>query len=348
LVEVLSVPDSTLARDNLFQLNVLIWASFPQPRGAPVTPVLRNAGYAFWSIEQPLNSNTVELARLRRTGSIILVQPNPVADAVFQHESTNTCVLVECKPSSFGVNSEWAPQARGLIVAGGNVTSRLAGVNRKTVGEVCYLIPEEDARSTDATLVALAREVSSMGFPSCPTGPLGVSIKDDGVYLGLPSQPQGEAKMPREMIPKQRIVSVHPGQDPSPLYVIPWIPDVQDNVNMEAFKEKLRQRILAWLGKSSVGGQISLLFEDLLNEISQGVLGYWRDKASKTGRILPMVAKVVSALFGDDVRVNIGVQEISVKLNIEKDRGELMERVRTAGLPQKLPEGVQLRMENQH
>jgi len=60
-----------------------------------------------------------------------------------------------------------------------------------------------------------------------------------------------------------------------------------------------------------------------------------------------MVGKVVGILFGDDTRISIGKREVTANLKLEKDREELMEQVRTVGLPQKLPEGIQLRMEEQ-
>lgn len=336
--------DSALAKDNLFQLNTLVWASFPQPMDAPVTPALRNVGYTLCAIEQPLDADVAERVRLSR--ATLEIRPNPVVDVVLYHAKNHTYILMECKPSSFGVNSEWAPQGRGMIVAGGNVASRL-GVSRRSAGEVCYLVPADDAQSTDATLIALQEEVSSQGFTACPTGPLGLSIKSDGAYLGLLNQPEGTAQMPLKLTPEQRVVAVNADQDPRPLYVIPWIPDVQDDTDLEAFKEKLRAQLLSWLGKAPIAGQIILSFEELLDEISRGVFRYWRDKASLTGRVLPMVGKVVEILFGDDTRVSIGKREVTANLKLEKDREELMEQVRTVGLPQKLPEGIQFRMEEQ-
>jgi hypothetical protein len=336
--------DFALARDNLFQLNCLLWASLPQAPDAPVTPVLKNAGYVLWGIEQPLNSSVAELARLRK--ATLQIQQNPVVDVVLHHTAKDVYILTECKPSSFGVGSEWSPQARGLIVAGSNISSRL-GLSGKHLSEVCYLVPIDDTESIDITLIELCNQVTSQGFTPCPTGPLGLSIRDDGVYLGVPSQPKGTAQMPLKFVPEERVLRVNAGQDPSPLYIVPWIPDVQDDANLEAFKEKLRVSILSWLGRALVGTQITLSFEELLDEVSRGVFQKWRDKASLIGRVLPMVAKVVDSMLHDDARVSIAKHDVRVTLSLEVDREQLMEKVRTAGLPQKLPEGVQLHMEEQ-
>jgi hypothetical protein len=58
-----------------------------------------------------------------------------------------------------------------------------------------------------------------------------------------------------------------------------------------------------------------------------------------------MVGKLISILFRDDSRVKITRREAIVTLNTDADREELMDKVRTAGLPQQLPEGVQLVMD---
>jgi hypothetical protein len=331
--------DVQLVRDSLFQLNVLIWACFPQAPGAPVTPVLREAGYELWSVEQPLNADIAELARLRNSEP--QVQPNPVADGVLRRQGKGDYVLVECKASSFGSASQQAArQARGLVVAGGNVAPRL-GVAGTASAEVCYLVPATDVEPMDETLIELVAEVSGQNFRHCPTGPVGVSIKGDGAYLGLSSTPRGTSQMPRELIPERRVVAVSPGQDPRPLYVVPWIPDAPDDADMAAFKEKIRVQVLAWLGKAPIDGEVILSFGDVLDEVSRGIFRHWSDRHSLLGRVFPAVGGLVHLLFGGDGRVNVGRREARVRLGTEKDRDELMEQVRTAALPPRLPQGVQ-------
>jgi hypothetical protein len=153
--------------------------------------------------------------------------------------------------------------------------------------------------------------------------------------------------MPLALIPEQKVVSVTAEQDPRPLYVIPWIPDGQDSNDLEAFKEKIRAKLLSWLGKAAIDGSAALNFEELLNDVSRGVFQYWGDKSSLFGRVFPTVEKLVRIFFGDDTRVTIGRREVTVTLKSERDREELMEHIRTVGLPEKLPEGVQLPLDEQ-
>lgn len=336
------MPDSAFVRDNLFQLNVLVWAAFAQPAGAPVTPVLWNLGYTLHAIEKPLEASVAERAQLNKATAQI--QPNPTVDAVFSCKEGSTYVLVECKPSSFGLGSDWASQARGLIVAGGSIGSRL-GVGGDVGAETCYLVPEDGAQITDATLAGLHKEVSSTGLRRCPTGVIGMWIKSDGVYLGLSNRLQGAAALPVALIPERRVLSVSTEQDPRPLYVIPWIPDGQDTDDLEAFREKIRAALLSWLGKAAIGSSEAIYFEDLLDDVSRGVFRYWSDRSSLLGRVFPMVEKLVRVFFGDDIRVSIRRRSATVTLQSTKDRDELMEQVRSIGLPEKLPEGVQLELD---
>jgi hypothetical protein len=342
--EARQMPDSALEKDNLFQLNTLVWASFPQPFGAPVTPVLRNAGYTLYAIEKPLEASVAEKAQLNK--STLDIGHNPTIDVVLSREKFSTYILVECKPSSFGLNSDWTSQARGLIVAGGSIASRL-GVSGESTSEICYLVPVEDTQSTDVTLVELYKEMSIKGLKVCPTGVIGISVKSDGAYLGLPNRLQGTALLPLTLVPERKVLSVSTDQDPRPLYVIPWIPDAQDSNDLEAFKEKIRAKLLSWLGKAAIGGSGLLYFEELLNDVSRGVFQYWGDKSSLFGRVFPTVEKLVRIFFGDDTRVSIRRREVTVTLKLQKDREELMEHVRTVGLPEKLPEGVQLQLNEQ-
>lgn len=335
---------SDLSSDNLFQLNTVIWASFPQPVGAPVTPVLKNSGYDLFAIEKPLDASLTEKTQLNKVD--LEIQPNPVADVVLFCAKDHSYPIIECKPSSFGLCSGWTPQARGMVVAAGSVASRL-GVSGRSVSEMCYLVPADDTQSTDATLVTLQSEIVTKGLRASPTGVLGLSVRADGVYLGLTSQPQGLAQLPLTLIPEKRVLSIVPGQDPRPLYVIPWIPDVSGTNSLDAFKEKIRAMVLSWLGKTRTDGSMTLGFEELLNDVSRGIFQYWGDKSSLCGRVFPTISRIVRILFADDVRVTVNKGAVTVALKSGSDRDELMEKVRTVGIPEKLPEGVQLGLDEQ-
>lgn len=115
--------DSALESSSVFQLNILIWATFPQPPNAPVDPILHKLGYRLFSIEQPLEPN-IRDREVLRTRYASTVSGAPVADALLEIVSASHFVITECKSSSFGVGSDNSRQARGLILAGGGITRR--------------------------------------------------------------------------------------------------------------------------------------------------------------------------------------------------------------------------------
>jgi hypothetical protein len=194
----------------------------------------------------------------------------------------------------------------------------------------------------DATLIQLAAELSSQGLSAAGTGAIGISTRNDGAYLGCPNALAGAAQLSKTLIPEQRVVAVMSGQDPRPLYVIPWIPEAPDSSDLTQFREKIRAQLLSWLGNSPVPGQMGLQFRDLLASVTRGVSLLWRDRESLEGKVFATVGKIVRHLFGDDARCTLKEKEVRVTLDTSKDREDLMEQVRTARFADKLPEGVQL------
>lgn len=325
-----------LTRDNLFQLNVIVWATFPQPDDAPVTPVLRRLGYTLHSIERPLDPSVTDLAALRTSEPSI--QPAPVTDAVLEHRDDDKYVLVECKPGSFGSESGRAAQARGLIVAGAHVRARLGLATGSA--EVCLIVPSEDCDSMDGSAVQIREEVAEQRYSTCDVGALGIKLEADGVYLCAPAE-EGQIDLARRIAPQQKVIAVTPGQDPRPLYVVPWIPGASDDADQAAFREKLRSQLLSYIGRHTAGSDLALDYNTILDDVSHGVFRLWRDKGSLQGQVHPMVARLLQLLFQSDARATIKDNHVVVRLDTEESRTELMEKVRTAALPERTPEGVQ-------
>ncbi len=332
--------DSALARDALFQLNVLVWAFFPQPPDAPVTPLV-DTGYSLWTVEQPLEAGLTELASLRLASNITA---NPVADAVLFHEGRNEFVLVECKPATFGPGSDRAAhQARGFIVAAGAASSRL-GVGGQATGEACHVVPFLDAGNVDQTLASLAEELSDGGFQCGPTGAVGIDVRSDGVYLGIDQQPTGTAHFPSAILPARRVIGAALGQDPRPLYLVPWIPNSEGS-DLTALREKVRALMIVWLGRARTPGTEMLSLDQLLDDVTRGVFRYWRNRDSLRGEVLPVVGRIITALFTNDPRVHVRLTDVEFVLTSEQNRQQLIEMARTAKLSGPMPQGVQLSLE---
>ena len=262
-----------LEGSSLFQLNVLIWATLPQPSCAPVKPILRNLGYCLFSIEQPLQASIRQRVSLQ--AQTPPVSTAPVADALLENAGSSHFVVTECKPSSFGVESDQTRQARGLILAGSDIMQRGLPITAGSA-EVCYIVPGGDIDAMEATLISLQAELQASNTQLCQVGAIGVTIRNDGVHLVANHKARGGGRLPREVAPAQRVLETEGDEDPRPLYVIPWIPDSGDE-DHSALQEKLRSQLLSHIGRAPIGN-VRLRFDDLLDEVSRGVYGLWRDR----------------------------------------------------------------------
>ena len=257
-----------LEGSGLFQLNVLTWATLPQPSCAPVNPILRNLGYSLFSIEQPLPASIGRRESLQ--AQTPPVSMDPVADALLENTGSSHFVIIECKPSSFGIESGQTRQARGLILASSDIMQRALPIIRGSA-EVSYVVPAGDIGAMEATLISLRAQVKAGNTQPCQVGAIGVTIRNDGVYLVADQGARGGGRLPRDVAPEQRVLETRDDEDPRPLYVVPWIPESGDE-DLDALREKLRSQILSHVGRSPIGN-VTLRFDALLDEVSRGVYG---------------------------------------------------------------------------
>ncbi len=331
--------DLALERSSLFQLNVIIWATLPQPSSAPVDPILRNLGYRLFSIEQPLEASIAQRANLQSLRPPVSIAP--VADVLLDNPGKSRLVVIECKSSSFGVESHQARQARGFILAGGDIMRRGLPIMER-VAEVCYVVPGADTGAMEETLVSLKVGLQASGTSVCEVGAIGVTTREDGVYLQADHRSSGGSCLPPVVAPERRVLETDPLDDPRPLYVVPWIPESADE-DLSALKEKLRSQLLSHIGRSRLG-ELNLRFDDLLYEVSQGVYGLWRNSSSFRGQVNSKVGTIVDELTDGHQAAIVRTVELALKLGSEDERRSLMEKIRTADVPA-IPEGRQLPLE---
>ncbi len=331
------MPDGAIEADNLFQLNVLIWALFPLPSGAPVKPVLRELGYRLRYVEYQLPAGVGELADVQ--SATPRIGPNPVADLVLERNSDDRYVVTECKASSYSAKSSTAEQGRGLLVAGARIRARL-GVATGTA-EACFVVPSPYAADMDTTIGEMRRQVAASGQPTCEGGSVNVEIRADGVYIGRDDQPAGAAMLPSELTPMVKVLDVSAGEDPRPLYVVPWIPDSAESADLSAFREKVRAEVLSRLGRPDTPTKFTIGFDEVLDSVSHGIYRHWRHKDSLHGRVFRVLGAWMGALTAGDSAASVRNDAMDVDLQSDADRERLMETVRTSALPDRIPEGYQ-------
>ena len=327
-----------LTKQALFQVNTMIWTVMPLPGDAPNKPVLAEHGYSLLSIERPLTAPPT--ARTSPDESSPPIRANPTADLILAHEETGHYVIVECKASSFGASATAAEQARGFLVAGGDIARRGLGITQGTA-EVCYVLPEENRALQHQTLTQCSAEVVAAGFVACDFGELGIMIRDDGVYL------RGDDSSAVDTVgahcsPEVRVRSLDEEEDPRPLYIVPWLPGVEPEA-LDELREKLRTVVIARLGTAGLG-DIEWEYIDLINAVSFNVFEQWEDHDSLRGQVFPQVGAILRNLFATDARLSIRQRNAVVTIDSQEDREALIELARKFR-PKNEPAGIQLSLD---
>lgn len=167
-----------------------------------------------------------------------------------------------------------------------------------------FVVPTDQAEVMGATLIDLRAEVTAAGFAAGEATPMGIAVKEDGVYLGL-SVPVPGCAPPAALVPERRVIATEQGQDPRPLYVVPWVPGAP-NEALDAFKEKVRSRVQAWIGHAPLGASTTLAYVDLLAQVSHGVYALWRDRDALRGRVLVQLQGLLAEALAATVESSCG------------------------------------------
>ena len=267
----------------------------------------------------------------------------PVADALLECPEDSHFVITECKAASFGVESDQARQARGFILAGNDISQRGLPIATGDA-EVCYVVPGQDAEAMAETLLSLRRELQTDDRQKCGVGAIGIIIQQGGVYLRADYDVRGGGKLPADIAPSKRVIQTEAGWDPRPLYVIPWIPHSEDE-DLNALREKLRSQLLSHIGRAP-SRDVNLRFDALLDEVSSGVYSLWRDRQSLQGQVNTVVGSIIRGLVDGARSATVRASELSLSISNEEERQALMEHIRVANVPPKVPEGRQLPLGN--
>ena len=324
-----------LAASSLFQLNLLLWATVPSDSDRHLRSVLLDRGYTALTIEQPLPANNQARSRIQLAKTDIRLNPTP--DLVLVNSTDQRYVLVELKPDSFGPDTSQAEQLRGILVAAQDITRRGMNIAFGTA-EVCYIVPHDKVELMTSTIATCQASLVEEGFSKCPASVLGIEVNDDGVFLTRIADTDAHT-IAANLEPREKIINLESGQDPRPLYIIPWMPNA-DSEDLAALREKLRSILTAEVGKAELGSS-TVSYSSILGKISPVYLK-WENRSSRVGELHAEVGNTISAIFGEDARVVRRLSDVSLIVDSNADRAELLDACRTANLSRGLPPGAQL------
>lgn len=266
-----------LIGDPLFQLNLMLWISFPQPPGGRFTPVLYDAGYKVQWISPKLSLSQEILGKLRK--GEINSNRSVCPDLVLKQIDDDKFVLVECKSSGFSSESTTAKQAFGMLVMQGNQLRDSVGGPRtdKWFSQLVYVVKSHDRVKLNATLGELAEAVDQAACASNEFDTWGLIQKNDGVYLNFGQAPclNISGSCPVRVLEGEQ-------QDYRPLYLIPVDINISkpDKLTLRGLQERFRSSFLAYLPRILKDDPLAINIEHIWKRAVE-LWDIWEDKATK-------------------------------------------------------------------
>lgn len=263
----------------LFQLNLMIWLTWPTPLGGIVRPIFREDGFTLRGIgpafEMPLE------IRARADSAGIPFKERPGPDLLLDHHQRHLFLPIECKVSSFGPDAlpshrkHQARQAAALLAATGPYLANYFGLPAEDwQAYLLYAVGGGQETEMQATLDHLSMRLQTAHINPASAGAVGIYIQDDGVYL----RPTPTASIPitaLQSLPPEgvRVMELESGEDPHPLYLLPWDPSIgpADEYERRVLEERVRTAIA-----SLIGSRLDTpTFEVSLDEILQAAVEVW-------------------------------------------------------------------------
>jgi len=300
----------------LFQLNLMLWLTWPAPPAASLRPIFREDGFALRGIG-PAFELPLEI-RARAGASGIPFKERPGPDLLLDHSQRRLLLPIECKVSSFGPDAPMdnkkhpAHQAAALLSATGPYLADYFGLPAPPTWRsfLLYAVGGSQEAAMHATLEHLSATLRSAPIDPTPAGAMGIYVRDDGIYL----KPAPAANIPVTALQELsfdgvRVVEIQDGQDPRLLYLLPWDPSVgpRDDYERQVLEERVRSALT-----SLIGSRLDMpTFDVSLDEVLQTaveVWEVWRDRQAAAGfrnAVRVYVKQVLAQLRKMDVHIQI-------------------------------------------
>ncbi len=300
----------------LFQLNLMIWLTWPAPPAGTVRPIFREDGFALRGIGPAFEMPLEIRARAGAAGIPFKERPGP--DLLLDHHQRHLFLPIECKVSSFGPDvppghkKHQARQAAALLSATGPYLADYFGLQAAADWQayLLYAVGGNQEVAMQATLDHLSTQLRTALIDPTPAGAFGIHLQDDGIYL----RPAPTASIPVTALQSPpsggvRVVELESGEDPHLPYLLPWDPSIgpADEYERRVLEERVRSALT-----SLIGGRLDApTFEVSLDEVLQAaveVWDLWRDRQAVTGfrnAVRAYVKKILAQLRKRGVEIQI-------------------------------------------
>jgi hypothetical protein len=325
--------------DNLFQVN--LWMLQP-PNLTNVRPLLREAGYRLYAVERELPIPVSLREKMKKAG--IAIRQNPQPDVVLVAEGSEF-LLVECKSKMFGVKTDGddghIKQARSYMLQVPKVLKESLGGVLVSGSHLAYMCCHDSSQKQSLGLNALAAEMKKAGVEVVSKCVIRLSSSVKGVSIEPVCAGDALPRPLARLVGKRRrrllvLPTDRSGNDPRPLYLIPWMPntepDKQDDYNIRVFKNRILAATVTKFGRSKVGDPVLVDVEETLRDITRGVYDLWRNKAARAdmrGKVRELIIthlrKVSGIMFDDPTKSGA---QIRVLVPDEKTQNAIIRELR--------------------
>lgn len=263
----------TLIRDPIFQLNLLLWMARDQPEDAArVTPLFYRWGYRFVMVESPVPLPQEIVVAIKNAGLDSAVNPEP--EMILGHTVRQDALYLEAKKESFSVKSTTARQARGHLLAAGDVFKSI--VTPYQTARLCYVLPEDRRSLMETCLSSLIDELKSQRLNPARTSVHGLEVSDAGVIYRWDDDFSAlvGAGTKHELI----LQSEGDETDPSPLLLVYSAEDYDGGTRPDYAREAMLKQVWAHLlcmvQVSEAGVPLAVKADAILTFTTDGIFNY--------------------------------------------------------------------------
>lgn len=300
----------------LFQLNLMIWLTWPARPAGIVRPVFREDGFTLRGIgltfELPLE------IRARAGAGNVPFKERPGPDLLLDHRQRRLLLPIECKVSSFGPDvppkskKHQARQAAALLSATGPYLADYLGlpVPMDWWAYVLYAVSGNQETTMQTTLEHLNTQLQSAHIEPTSAGALGIYIRDDGIYL----TPAPGASVPVTALQAApsggvRVMELEEDEDPRPLYLLPWDPSIgpADEYERRVLEERVRVALTSLIGSRLDASTFEVSLDEILQAAVE-VWEIWHDPKATAGfrnAVRRYVRQVLAQLRKMDVDIQV-------------------------------------------
>lgn len=243
---------SDLARDPLFQLNLMIWLSWP-PSPSIRNPIFQKKGFELLYLGLTLSVPPAATLRAKNHIPSVPLGLSPRPDLLLYSRGTSHFIPLECKATSFSMSSiEKVTQAGSLLACTGKEIAQSMGydtaVNWKS--SVIYAVSHPNHSRMQATLDNVRQGLHSADIPMAAEPPtsLGIEVSQQAISLHFADVSRLPFAQTHDQV---KVIDVKPGQDPRSLYVLcldPSLSSSQDPYAETMFQERVRTSFAVQVG----------------------------------------------------------------------------------------------------